>query len=61
VLSTSACSTAPADDDWYLLPAGRSAANPPAAVAAVSGWDRQTEGGLTITQTLFQTLCGQHQ
>jgi len=39
---------APAAIDRYLLPAGHSAANPPAAVAAVDRWgrqrDRQTDG-----------------
>jgi len=30
--------------DRYLLPAGRSAANPPATAAAVERWDRQTDG-----------------
>jgi len=28
----------------HRLPAGRSAANPPAAAAAVDRWDRQTDG-----------------
>jgi len=36
--------SAPAAIDRYLLPAERSAANPPAAVAVVDRWDRQTEG-----------------
>jgi len=30
--------------DRYLLPTGRSAANPPAVVAAVNQWDRPTNG-----------------
>ena len=29
--------------DRHLLPAGHSAANPPAAAHAVDGWDRQTD------------------
>jgi len=33
--------------DRYLLPAGRAAANPPAAVAAVDRWDGQTGRGQT--------------
>jgi len=44
LLSAGACSTAPAAVSRYLLPAGRSAANPPATVAAVDRWDRQTDG-----------------
>jgi len=28
----------------YLLPSGRSAANPPTAVSALNQWDRQTDG-----------------
>ena len=46
LLSAVACSTAPtalAAIDRYFLPAGRSAANPPAAVAAVDRWDRRTD------------------
>jgi len=43
-LSIGACSTAPAAIDQYLLPTGRSAANPPVAVAAVDRWDRRTDG-----------------
>ena len=43
------CCGAVAVERWRLLsidllPAGRSAANPPAAVAAVDRWDRQTDG-----------------
>jgi len=49
LLSAGACSTAPAAVDRYLLPAGRSAANPTAAVAAVDRRDRQTDGRLTVT------------
>ena len=45
-----ACSTAPATI------AGRSAANPPAAVAAVDRWDRQTDGHPTVSQTLLGVL-----
>jgi len=33
----------------YLLPAERSAANPPAAVTAVDRRDRQTDGHATVT------------
>jgi len=40
------------------LPAGRSAANLPAAVAAVDRWDRRTDGRSAVTQTL---LCWQRQ
>jgi len=36
--------SAPAAVDRCLLPARGSAANPPAAVAAVDRWDRETEG-----------------
>ena len=46
-----ACSMAPAAIDRYLLPttaARRSAANLPAAVAAVDRWDRQTDGRPTV-------------
>ena len=39
-LSAGACCTASAAVGRYFLPAGRSAANPPAVVAAVDGWDR---------------------
>jgi len=42
LLSAGACSTAPADIDRYLIPAGHSAANPPATIAAVERWDRRT-------------------
>jgi len=35
---------APAAVDRYILPAGRSAANPPHAAAAVDRTDRQTDG-----------------
>ena len=38
------CCTPPIAVDRYLLPAGRSAANPSTAVAAVDRWDRQTDG-----------------
>jgi len=37
------CSTASAAIDRYLLPAGCSVANQPAAVAAVNRWYRQTD------------------
>jgi len=41
----------------YLLPAGRWATNPPASVAAVDRWDRQTDGRTdghpTVTKTLL--------
>ena len=40
----------------YLLPAGRSAANPPHAAAAVDQWDRQTGGRTDGRQTVSQTL-----
>jgi len=44
--SAGACSTAAAAVDRYLLTAGRSAANPPATVAAVDrwDWDRRMDG-----------------
>ena len=55
----------PAAIDRYLLPAGRLAANPSHAAVAVSRWDRhtdgQTDGRPTVTQTLFDILCGQRQ
>jgi len=35
--------------DRHLLPAERSAANPPASAAAVDRWDRQTDGRSTVT------------
>jgi len=37
--------SAPAAIDRYLLPAGCSTANPPTAVAAVDGTERQTDSG----------------
>jgi len=43
LLSTSACRMVPAAVDRYFLPAGRSAANLPAAIAAVNRWDRQAD------------------
>jgi len=39
---------APAAADRYLLPAGRSATNPPHAAAAVDRWDRRTDGRQTL-------------
>jgi len=36
----------------------RSAANPPAAIAAVDRWDRRTDGYLTVTWTLMRILSG---
>jgi len=55
--------SAPAAIDRYLLPAGRSAANPPAAVSAVDRWDRRTDiytdGRLTVAYTSI--LCWQRQ
>jgi len=44
LLHGASASSAPASIDRYLLPAGRSEENPPAAVAAVDRWDRQTDG-----------------
>jgi len=44
LLSAGACITAPAAIDRYLVPAERSAANPPAAVAAVDRRDRRANG-----------------
>ena len=43
LLSTGACSTAPAAIDRYLLHAERSSANQPHAAAAVDRWDRRTD------------------
>jgi len=40
---------APAAIDRYLLSTRHSAANPPAAVAAVDRWERQTDGRLTVS------------
>jgi len=48
LLSTGACSTAPAR---YLPPTGRSAGNPPAASDAVDRWGRQTDGRKTDSYT----------
>ena len=48
--------SAPTAVDRYLLPAGRSAANPPAAVAAVDRWDRRTDGE-TDTRPLHRPCC----
>jgi len=39
--------------DWYILPVGCSAANPPHAAAAVNRWDRQT-GRRTDTGPLYR-------
>ena len=50
-----ACS-APAAVDRYLLLAWRWAANPPAVVAAVDRWDRQTDGPLYRPRTDLQQL-----
>jgi len=44
--------------DRYLLPAGRSAANPP---AAVDQQDRETDRRPTVAQTLLHILCKQRQ
>ena len=44
--------------DRYLLPAGRTAANPPHAAAAVDSWDRQRDGHRTVIQTC-RILCQQ--
>ena len=41
----------------YLLPAGRSAANPPLLLSN-DGTDRQTDRRLTATQTLFRRARG---
>ena len=46
----------PAAIDRYLLSAGRSAANPPATIAAVYHWDRRTDGRPTVTYTLLHIL-----
>ena len=48
-LPLSAGSTALTAVDQNFLPAGHSAENPPADVAAVDRWDRQMDGHLTIT------------
>jgi len=51
--ATRVCCWAPAHAaiDRYFLPTGRSAANPPAAVAAVNRWDRRTDRHPTVAQT----------
>ena len=49
---------APAAVDRYLLPAGRSAANPPHVAAAVNRWDRRSN---RFMSTLLVILCGQCQ
>jgi len=63
-----ACSTAPAAIDRYFLLAGRSAANPPAVVAVVDRWDRQTDRRSTVTNrpwsaydadSINNRICGQ--
>ena len=59
-LQNTICSTAVAVRQ-YLLPAWCSAANPPAAVAAVDQCDIQTDGHPTVTYTLLRILCRQHQ
>jgi len=42
--------------DRYHLPTGPTAANPQhAAAASIDGTDRQTDGHLTVTQTLLHT------
>jgi len=38
--------------------AGRSAANPSAAVAADDRWNRQTDGHSFVSLTLLRILCG---
>jgi len=43
-LQSAGAHTALAAVGRYLLPVGRSAANPPAAVAVVDRWDRRTRG-----------------
>ena len=57
--------SSPASADQYLLLAGRSAANPPAADAAVDRRDRRTDGRTdgrqTVTETPLHILCGQRQ
>jgi len=51
--------SAPASIGQYLLSAGRSASNPPVAVASVY---RYTDNGRpTATQTLLRVLCSQRQ
>jgi len=48
--------------DRYLLPTGRSAANPPAAAAAVDRWDGRTDGRTvgcsTVSSTAVRVLSG---
>jgi len=57
--------SAPAAIDRYRLPARRWAANPPAAVADVDQWDRQTDrqtdGRPTVTYVVFRILGWQRQ
>ena len=53
---------APAVVDRYLLPTGRSAANPSAAAAAVDRWDGRTDGRTvgwsTVSSTAVRVLSG---
>ena len=44
--------------DRYFLPVGRSAANPPAAVAAVDRWDRHTDGRSTVSSASHTSGSG---
>jgi len=50
------CCCTPATIDQYLLPTGRSAANPPHVAATVDRWDRQM-GGRTDGQTDRHRPC----
>jgi len=47
----------PAAIDRYLRPTGLSTANPPAAVAAVDRWDRQTEGRTQPLHKSRSAIC----
>jgi len=56
LLSAGACCTAPAVVIDIYLPAGRSAANPPATVAAVDRWERWTNYKITKLHLFIQKI-----
>jgi len=56
---TTAWLSVPAAIDRYFLSAGRSAAKPPAAVAAVDRWDRKTDVLRCIDPASHIKPCGQ--
>ena len=57
LLSAGTCHMAPANVDRYLMSAGSSAANPPAAVAAVDLWLWQKMDGRTPNSYIDHALC----